>query len=231
MSPALRSPRDCAFDRGFPVELKSQPYLRCHVVYCKWWVAVRNLWSIYRLALPLLVDAMYDAWVPATTLASEASCEMLSACIKESWKLGSLPHAMGNAIVLCYAAVSMGIMHFRHFYPDQQLPPSLDIPGTLMDIELVLSASGNELSGLLLRTKDKLDEYRLQLAPREVATDTQVGGDHATLERDGGLQMMNMLMGDGAAMPSSDVNDLFAGLDNWWAWPTQNEDLSWTATI
>jgi hypothetical protein len=157
--------------------LKSQSFLRCHVVYCKWWVTIRNVWSIYRLPLPLMVGGVHDAWNEGMAIATEAYSEMLSACIKESWKLGSLPHAIGNAVVLSYAAVSMGITHFRQIHSGEPLPSSLDIPSVLADIEVLLATSVSELSGLLRRTRDRLMEYPSQLVPREAVIEKQARWD------------------------------------------------------
>jgi hypothetical protein len=74
-----------------------------------------------------MMGGVHDAWNEGMAIATEAYSEMLSACIKESGKLGSLPHAIGNAVVLSYAAVSMGITHFRQIHSGEPLPSSLDI--------------------------------------------------------------------------------------------------------
>jgi hypothetical protein len=50
-------------------------------------------------------------------------------------------------------------------------------------------------------------------------------------DKDGGVQALSFLMGEGGALLSSDVNDLFAGLDSWWVLPTQNDHLTWATNL
>ena len=166
---------------------------------------------------------MITAWQSALELAAQASSDLMSTCLQEEWRLGCLPHAIGNAVVLCHGAMSTGIVHFRHFYPGQHLPLPLDISGTLEGVRALLAGSGYELSALLERTTMNVEEYAAQLRRMRHDQDDQgevpeVGpeGNEAGWRR----EMTGMTTGavGETIMLGADVDDLFAGLNTWWDW-------------
>jgi hypothetical protein len=193
--------------------MASFKYLACHFEYCKWWVTARNVWSIYRLPAPLFVDQMYDTCLQGLILAAQTSTQLLMACLRDKWDLASLPKAFGTAIVLCYLALSTGITYFRHYRPGEPVPAALDVSDTLFAIQLALASSGQVLAGMLSRTQDNIEEYRLQLQIQELQRATESDPSDVTMPDQGG---------------TVDLAELFGSLDNWWNWqmPWQG-DLPW----
>jgi hypothetical protein len=85
---------------------------------------------------------MYDVCLEGLILAAASSNNLLSVCLQEKWDLPSLPKAMGTAVILCYQALSTGIVHFRHYRPTEPLTSILDIAETLPAIKTMLASSG-----------------------------------------------------------------------------------------
>jgi hypothetical protein len=56
--------------------LISLPWSICQITYTKWWATFRNIWFLYRLATPLLVDEVYAQWLVGMQLAADASVDI-----------------------------------------------------------------------------------------------------------------------------------------------------------
>jgi len=202
-------------------DVQSIGYLRCHVTYCKWWVSVRNIWSVYRLPSPMLIDAAYDAWLAGMILAASSGIDMVNRCLDEKWRLGRLPAAIGNAIVLCYAALSTGIIHFQRHFPSQPLPPCLDVKLSLEAIEAHIRGETVGLASLIDGINEKLLEHRLHLDTTRDVNFADIDGisqwpalgdlsTSAPFELSG---ITGNMSGDAAI-----ANDVIAGMENWWDW-------------
>ncbi|RSH95590.1 hypothetical protein EHS25_000682 [Saitozyma podzolica] len=144
-------------------DLTSLPWLLCQISYAKWWIATRNVWFSHRIATPLVVKEVCDEWGVGSSLAAQASNDMVAQCLEEGWDLRTFPKAIGTALVLCYHSLSKGKEHLRYHFPDQPLPEWLDGYDRLQAIQAVLKDSCPALQHMLLRAQVTLDEYKRQL--------------------------------------------------------------------
>lgn len=172
------------------------------------------------------------------TIAAESSVRLLSACLAEGWKLDHWPGAIGRAVLLCFVALSTGIIHYQHNYPSFPLPDVLNISPLLNAIQTVLNKSGTELAGLVSGTNDRLTEYKTQLEnlrsfnASQDASQNGLGGFGANQSMFGEAnvemgEFFNLWNGDGG---NPEMGDMFGGLDNWWSWPMGNnggDEPSW----
>jgi hypothetical protein len=165
-----------------------------------------------KLPLPLIVEDMYEKWTMVMQLAAEGSSEMLQACLRNNWRHGSLPRAIGEAVVLCFCAVSTAVIYFEHNH--RPLPPSLDIGFTLNAVAVLVQSSSSGLTDALVRTKNKVEEYKVQLqgVMASASLDIPIGATVA-------IPSLPGLNATGQA--DVDLSDLFmgSGADSWWNWP------------
>jgi hypothetical protein len=141
----------------------SSLYMSSHITYYKWWSTARNVWAIYHLPLPSIVDAIAETWMEAMIMAASVSKELIFCCLTEEWRLDLMPKAIGSAVVLCHALLATACLYYSVTYPDWPLPESIDNEGLLREIEQLLESSGHELSSALARTREKLADRRAQM--------------------------------------------------------------------
>lgn len=202
-------------------EVKSIGYLRCHVTYCRWWVSIRNIWSIYRLPSPLFTEAAYKAWLEGMELAASAASDMINRCLLENWRLGRLPAAFGNAIVLCYAALSTGLSHFERHFPFLPLPTCLDVQESLSAIERHIQNENAVLAKMIKDTNERLQEYRRHLATQRNGCPTDIEG-LSQWQGFGDVSTavpfdMSGVTGE-RGQDVTNPSDMLAGMENWWNW-------------
>jgi hypothetical protein len=206
-------------------DIQSHSYLECHILYCKWWMTIRNVWSICKLPTPLLVDDMYTAWLTAMELAAEASRDMLQHCLDTNWRLGSWPSAIGNAIVLCFGALSTARINLSH--NGIPLPPALDIDLTLDQIQALIRVSSDDLAGLLDQTNAKLKDYGTQLETARFLSSLQLQPSTDLSD----LPTYGLLNGDQNGLGNTGLNEVFSwGLESWWNFgPVGDDGVAWSA--
>ncbi|WVW80730.1 hypothetical protein I302_102716 [Kwoniella bestiolae CBS 10118] len=170
----------------------------------------RNVWFIYRLPTPILTAEVIDAWLDGMTEGLRTATEFIRQCLAEKWDLTTIPKACGTALVLSVLAISTGIIHYKHHFPELLLPGELDIEGVLREMQDYLSRCGHGLTMMLERSQENLEEYRIQILNQLVADD-----EYRYLVPENNVFGSQV---DNEPGSGSGVLDLFSGLDTWWNW-------------
>jgi hypothetical protein len=144
-------------------------------------------------------------------LAAQASHELLSSCLNDSWRLESIPKAIGHAVVLCHALLSSASLYFQNALPDMTPPAALNDGQLLQAIEVLLAGSGYELSSGLARTQSKLQDYAAQLERQSASDDSFPTAD------DNLIFSLGLFSGAGDG-PFTEYNDFFAGIESGAGW-------------
>lgn len=220
------------------LDIRSKEYLLCHITYCQWWVSARNVWSIYRLPSPLLGDQTHTSWLQAMTLAAQLSIRMLNNCLEESWRLAHWPAAIGRAVMLCYVALSTGIIYFQHLHPKSPLPDTLNIASLLSSIHANLSRCDTELGRMISGTEERLAEYKSQLETSRLQSmglaqshsGDKSNGTSTNVFGDTNVDLADFFSLWSGEHGNADAGDTFGGSMDWWTWPMGppgGEETNW----